>query len=175
MQVQALGLATEYRSPSGDLKAFVQMMAAVAFCPLTYVRPAWLAIQQSAPNIPRVDELIDYFTATWINGNFPPIHWNYFNQHQPRTNNHVEGWHSRMKKVISRPHPNIFSWIEYIQREEAVTKAKIQCLRSGATARPRRRRMKEKEKRIQTLFDRFNSGGMTLNEYLAAIKHLTGL
>ena len=60
MQVQALGLATEYRSPSGDLKAFVQMMAAVAFCPLTYVRPAWLAIQQSAPNIPRVDELIDY-------------------------------------------------------------------------------------------------------------------
>ena len=35
--------------------------------------------------------------------------------------------------------------------------------------------MKEKEKRIQTLFDRFNTGGMTLNEYLAAIKHLTGL
>ena len=60
--------------------------------------------------------------AKW---NFPPIHWNYFNQHQPRTNNHVEGWHSRMKKVISKPHPNIYTWIEYIQREEAVTKAKI--------------------------------------------------
>ena len=58
------------------------MMALVAFCPLTYVRTAWLAIQQDAPNIPRVDELIDYFTATWINGNFPPIHWNYFNQNQ---------------------------------------------------------------------------------------------
>ena len=27
--------------------------------------------------------------------------------------------------------------------------------------------MKEKEKRIQTLFDCFNTGGMTLNEYLA--------
>ena len=151
------------------------MMASVAFCPLTYVRTAWLAIQQSAPNIPRVDELIDYFSATWINGNFPPIHWNYFNQHQPRTNNHVEGWHSRMKKVISKPHPNIFAWIDYIQREEAVTKAKIQSFRSGATARPRRRRMKEKEKRIQTLFDRFNAGGVTLDEYLSAIKHLTGL
>ena len=136
-------------------------MASVAFCPLTYVRTAWLAIQQNAPNIPRVDELIDYFSATWINGNFPPIHWNYFNQHQPRTNNHVEGWHSRMKKVISKPHPNIFV---YIQREEAVTKAKIQSFRSGATARPRRRRMKEKEKRIQTLFDRFNAG-VTLDEY----------
>ena len=56
-----------------------------------------------------------------------------------------------------------------------MTKAKIQSFRSGATARPRRRRMKEKEKRIQTLFDRFNAGGVTLDEYLSAIKHLTGL
>ncbi len=31
--------------------------------------------------------------------------------------------------------------------------------------------MKEKEKRIQTLFDRFNAGGMTLNAYLSTIKH----
>ena len=79
------------------------------------------------------------------------------------------------EKVISKPHPNNFAWINYIQREEAVTKAKIQSFRSGATARPQRHRMKEKEKRIQTLFDRFNTGSMALNEYLAAIKHLTGL
>ena len=58
MQVQALGLATEYRNPDGEVKPFVQLMASVAFCPLTYVRPAWLAIQQQAPNIPRVDELV---------------------------------------------------------------------------------------------------------------------
>ncbi len=35
-----------------------------------------------------------------------------------------------------------------MQREEAVTKAKIQSYMSGDTARPQRRRMKEKEKRI---------------------------
>ena len=92
----------------------------------------------------------------------------YFNQHQPRTNNNVEGWHARMKKVITKPHPNIFTWIEFIQREEAVTKAKIMTFRSGATTRPRRCRMKEKEKRIHALFDRFNAGNITLNEYLGA-------
>ncbi len=102
MQVQAMGLATEYHRPSGELKAFVQLMASVAFCPLTFVRTAWLAIQQDAPNIPRVDELVDYFTATWINGNFPPIHWNYFNQHQPRTNEQPKDQlHSRMKKSLA--------------------------------------------------------------------------
>ena len=78
-----------------------------------------------------------------------------------------------MKKVISKHHPII--WIEYIKREETVSKAKIQNFSSGATARPQRRRMKEKEKRIKTLFDRFNAGGMTLEEYLAAIKYHTGL
>ena len=126
-----------------------------------------------APNIPRVDELVSYFTATWIEGNFPLIHWNYFNQQHPRTNNNVEGWHSRMKKIISKPHPNIFSWIEFIQREEAITKAKILSFRTGATVR-QRRQMKEKEKRIQTLFEHFNGGDINLDEYLGAIKHQTG-
>ena len=45
-----------------------------------------------------------------------------------------------MKKVITKPHPNIFAWIEFIQGEEAVTNAKIQSFRSGATARPLRQR-----------------------------------
>jgi hypothetical protein len=35
--------------------------------------------------------------------------------------------------------------------------------------------MKEKEERVQTLFDHFNAGSLTLDEYLAATKHLTGL
>ena len=35
--------------------------------------------------------------------------------------------------------------------------------------------MKEKEKRIQTLFDRFNAGNISLEKYLGAIKHKTGL
>lgn len=78
-------------------------------------------------------------------------------------------------KVISKPHPNIYSWVEYIQREEAVMKAKLANFRSGVTVRPRRRRMKEKEKRIQRLFDRFNGGTITLDDYMDAIKHLTGL
>ena len=82
----------------------------------------------------------------------------FHNQHLPRTNNHIEGWHSRIKKIIGKPHPNIYTWVEFIQREEAVAKAKLQALSLGATARPQRRRVKEKEKRIQALFDRFNEG-----------------
>ena len=63
--------------------------------------------------------------------------------------------------------------LKFIQREESVTKANIQSYRTGATSRQRRRRVKEKKKRIQTLFDRFNAGNINLEEYLRAIKHQT--
>ena len=99
--MQALGLANEYSCHNSLLKPFVQRMAALAFVPSTFVRPAWLAIQQTAPTtIPRVDDLVEYFTDTWLNGSFPQSQWNYFNQHLPRTNNHVEGWHSKIAKII---------------------------------------------------------------------------
>ena len=53
IQVQALGLA---RRPNGELKEFVQLMATdMAFHPT------------GCSEHPK--------TTTWINGNFPPIHW----------------------------------------------------------------------------------------------------
>ena len=34
-----------------------------------------------------------------------------------RTNNHVEGWHSRLKKVVGKAHPNIFEIVEVFKKE----------------------------------------------------------
>ena len=65
-------------------------------------------------------------------------------------------------------------FIEFIQREESVTKAKIQSYRTGAISRQRRRRVKEKEKRIQTLLIALMVETISLEEYLGAIKHQTG-
>ena len=60
-----------------------------------------------------------------------------------------------------------------MQREESVTKAKILSFRTGATS-CQRRRCGEGEEDTQTLFDRFNAGNISLEEYLRAIKHQTG-
>jgi len=51
---------------------------------------------------------------------FPPIHWTItITSISPEPcNSHVEGWHSRVKEVSSKPHPNIYMWIEYTQRED---------------------------------------------------------
>ena len=45
-------------------------MPSVAFCPRIFVHIAWLAIQQEASDILQVDQLIQYFIETWLNGQF---------------------------------------------------------------------------------------------------------
>ncbi len=142
-------------------------------CPLTVVRTAWLAIQQDAPNIPRVDELVDYFTATWINGNFPPIHWNYFNQHQPRTNEQPKDQlHSRMKKSLATLIQTSLNGLNTCRERRQWPKQRFRatCLELLLGHRDAEWKRRKRGSR-----HRFNTGGMTPSAYLSVIKHLTGL
>ena len=146
-------------------------MAAISFYPPAFVHTAWLGVQQEAPQIARVDKLVDYFTSTWVNGQFQVRQWNYYKVDGPRTNNHVESWHSRLKKTA---HLNVYELVEVIKREESNTTIKVQQLLAGASLAPRRRRFREKE-RIQSLFQRFELGTSSIDDCLEMVKHLTGL
>ena len=117
-KIQSLGLADVYRSSDPTLKLFVQKMAAIAFCSPSFVHPAWLGVQQEAPQILQVDSLVEYFDSTWINGQFQFQQWNYFDFDGPRTNNHVEGWHLYLKKVVGKPHPKMYELIEVIKKKQ---------------------------------------------------------
>ena len=48
--------------------------------------------------------------------------------------------------------------------EEATSKLKLQ--QSGAVLPPRRRKVRERERRLTTLFDRFNNGELSLDDFL---------
>ena len=69
-KIQSLGLEDVYRSNDPTLKPFVQEMAVIAFCPSSFVCPAWLGVQQEAPQIPPVDSLVEYFDSARIIGQF---------------------------------------------------------------------------------------------------------
>ena len=175
-KVQALGLASDYSNPQDmTLKNFVQKMCAIAFCPPAFVRSAWISVQEEAPELPRIDELVEYFSATWVRSSFQIRQWNYFKIEGPRTNNHVEGWHSRLKNIVGKAHPNVYELVEVIQKEESVTTMKVQQLVAGASQPPRRRKIKDRERKIQTLFQRLELGNITLGGFLDAIKYHTGL
>ena len=60
--------------------------------------------------------LIHYVERNWINGSFPPETWNMFQHQGETTNNHSEGYNSRLgnKKNIGK-HPNFYQWVETIK------------------------------------------------------------
>ena len=62
---------------------------------------------------------LDYVTTTWIDGpnSFPIALWNKFGEDKLRTNNHAEGYNSRLVKKIGKT-PNFWQFIEDIQNEE---------------------------------------------------------
>ena len=50
---------------------------------------------------------------------------------EPRTNNHLEGWHKRFKTVVDKHHPNIYDFMERLRGEQARTETLIEKLIGG--------------------------------------------
>ena len=48
---------------------------------------------------------------SWIAGNMPLSNWNHLDTDDPRINNHLEGWHGKLKQIINKAHTNIFEMI----------------------------------------------------------------
>ena len=53
--------------------------------------------------------------------------WNVFGleAHSPRINNHLEGWHNKLKKITIKSHVNVFEIVEAFNHEQAHTEVSI--------------------------------------------------
>ena len=74
-----------------------------------------------------------------------------------RTNNHVEGWHgwhSRLKKVVGKAHPNIFEIVEVFKKEQASTEVSLTQLSAGAAPPRRRRRVLRRDRLVTENFSK---------------------
>ena len=109
-------------------RSFIKKTTALAFIPLAFVCVAWSAIKADAPGIQEADNFISYFKSTWLDGNFHPRTWNYFSHEGPCTNNHLKGWHNRLKRVSRKAHPNLFEVVEILKKEQAATEVGIEQL-----------------------------------------------
>jgi hypothetical protein len=67
-----------------------------------------------------LEQFTDYMNDNWIDSVSHPISmWNHYdNIEDPRTNNHVQGYHAKADKIIVNKKPNICYFIETIKNEE---------------------------------------------------------
>ena len=100
--VQNLGLASAYKDPQSDPNKFFRRVISLPFVPVRYIRMAWGCLVANMPNGQAYADFVDYFEQTWLNGNFSFSKWNVRLLDGPRTNNNLEGWHSRVKTLAGK-------------------------------------------------------------------------
>ena len=148
---------------------------AVAAQLLQFVRPAWDGIAQELDEEEGLEGFKTYFHQTWMRGSYQLVLWNYYTYDGPRTNNRLEGWHSRLKRIVKKPHPNIYELIDVFRSEEAATNVTISQLTTGANPPPHKKKYTAIDSRVEKLKDRMHNGQVSINDYIAAIGHIVGL
>ena len=135
-RTQKLGLATAYKE-NDNLRLLVRRAAEFPLIPTDLVEDVWFNALEDSEDI-HIDAtaFADYVTEHWIEGQ-ERDQWNHFTNEGPRTNNHLEGCHSKLKKLVRHAHPNIFQPIELLQKTQANTEANQIQVSAGATTRPK--------------------------------------
>lgn len=136
-------------------------------------------IMAQAPfhEIPQSQQLCDYYVETYVDGQnarFPVATWNHY-ESDVRTINAVEGWHNKLNDKCGRAHPNVFSAIETLQKEQEEVEVKILQLRNGASAPPKRRKYITFNNKINRLHQRFQQGEISLTELLGAVANIVNV
>ncbi|XP_067653362.1 uncharacterized protein [Haliotis asinina] len=121
-------------------------------------------------------DMNDYIVETWVDyeARFPLHFWNHHQTAGPRTNNNLEGFHSRLSKQLPHHH-NVYRFVEIIQKVEINERAKLQQINLGAAPPPRKRVYREVDNRLFRLQASLRVGTKTSMEFLNAVGHLLKL
>ncbi|KII72647.1 hypothetical protein RF11_10389 [Thelohanellus kitauei] len=137
--IQRNGIVTHYNNDD-NIRNRLKMFGALAFCPVNDVVRYFEIIEdvlREEGSCEILNEFIMYFEDTFI-GRFtrqgrvqPRFGISLWNQRDrtindlPRTNNHIEGWHRAFSSMISCNHPNIFTFLLFLKKEQSLSDNKI--------------------------------------------------
>src|ERR1051325_3594150 len=136
------------------------MLAALAFVPEADVEIAFEALADELPL--EAQPVVDYFEDTYIGrvrqqvrrgATYPISVWNVNSRVQsdlPCTNNAVEGWHRSFQSHLAGFHPNIWKFIQILQRQQALTEVSVEQFVAGDAAAAKRLKYRDLDTRIGT-------------------------
>lgn len=187
-KTQEVGLQAQYNDPDDrSIKENAHMLLALAYVPEEDVKAAFNIVKAQAPAA--LVEVLTYFSENYVHGRpargrraavrprYPPQLWN---QHEAarlgehKTNNVSEGWHNRFRLVVGKHHPDLYSALHELQKEEADTEVSIRELALGKKikAAPKKKwiMLQDRIKAITLKYDEYKNGDREL-EFLRALGH----
>ncbi|XP_048258597.1 uncharacterized protein LOC125384158 [Haliotis rufescens] len=143
MQKDCLGMV--YKEDE-EAKKLMRRAAALPLVPRNKVDDVWLDAIADSPAGPKVTAF------SWVQGGaFMPEIWNHFENQCHRTNNHLEGWHTKIKKLAKKCHPNIYEVVKLFQREQSLKEVAVLRLSHQWSEPSRRKKYKAIDARIASL------------------------
>lgn len=185
--IQSLGLTNAYNDAyDRSLKLFVHQLAALTYIPSEDVKRVFQDLKRIAPGI--AVDFVSYFENTYIGisargrraavaPRYPVDWWNHYESvidETDTTNNSSEGWHNRFQRLVNKHHPDIYSCLKEIQKEQADVEVCLLELAQGKAIRdaPKKKWVQSKE-RLRTMvlgYPEFKERGEVIM-YLSNIAH----
>ncbi|KAK3086401.1 hypothetical protein FSP39_017917 [Pinctada imbricata] len=150
-KAQSTGLQTPYQTDP-DITSVVRRAAVLPLVPPSDVDDVWFhALDQLGHSSTSTDatEFTDYVTTHWVEG-MDYDRWNHYHTDGPRTTNHLEGWHAKIKRQVQHSHPNIYVHITQLKQIQAANEVSILQLSAGGIPRPKRRKYRDLECRLNS-------------------------
>ncbi|VDH91609.1 Hypothetical predicted protein [Mytilus galloprovincialis] len=161
-KVQDLGLKTTYSSRGVEYR-YIRTLMALPFLPHSDIRPAFNTLKERA-NSQELKELVVYISSTWFEGRYwCPRTWSIF-QHSIRTNNDVEGWHTRINS--GKSNVSFYVLIPELMREAEIVDLTLRLVSEEQVLRHQRRRFKDLEGRLHQFWEEYDSGEKTVTQLL---------
>jgi hypothetical protein len=156
-ETQKFGLQTYYKEKD-DITKLVRRAVVLSLLPQTEAEDVWFNALQDigdADNVPDTTTFTDYVTEHRVETHI--FLWNHYLKEGPRTPNHLEGWHNKIKKKVRHAHPNIYEIIDLLQTTQTMTEITIIQYAAGARP-PKRPTYRRIDSRLQQLKDKIPPG-----------------
>ncbi|CAF1544720.1 unnamed protein product [Rotaria sordida] len=92
--------------------------------------------------------------------------YNHYRNINPRTINYIEGRHNKWKKRSTRPHPDIYAFIDLFKNEQLLAQDQRQRHEAGAAPPKRKKTIRIAEESLYRLWDKLEKTQIDTKTFL---------
>lgn len=170
-KVQAIGLSPSYLE-RGEVYTYIRQLMALPFLPEEHIAPVFERLARKA-STDKLQQLVGYMRDTWVTSStWPPTSWTVFGQ-PVRTNNDVEGYHSRLNKK-GYPHMPFYLLIVTLHDESSYATLQVELLSSKKLVKYQKKTYKRTHSIFIKLWKDYSDGEISVKQLLHGVARVNG-
>lgn len=171
--LQQFGLQREYNKKE-ELYSVVRMVFALALLPTSHIATGYAYIKAKADSLslPSTDRLFQYFERYWLGQSYwGPSDWSMFGM-PTRTNNDLEGWHTKLNRSLPYHKPNLYLIITLLDKESRDIPRQVRQVEREELTRRQAKGTKQRQKVLDKLWGKLEARSITTSGFLKNARNL---